>query len=336
MAAILLPARLRRRQHGSNIMMRSHHLGFGCVLVLCLQTIAIAQGQPEPTLDALRSGTRPLIVGGVSEYTPFNIVGPDGQLTGMDREIIRAAAKRLDIKQVQFKTMTFSKLGQSLLDRKIDVIANNYWPTPDRERLYAFTMPYFVRGGVGSLWIEGTGPFDTAASMAGKRIAVVKGSYPEVWVREQVPTATILPVDGTLAELDDMLQSGKADVVMGFYTRHRGVVLKARDGHGYKNALLQPMRATFAYGRSRKSYEKLWTAFSRRCGRTARSTRSNESTLTRWKSSRRNCRNYSTAFREPAVQLRNKFSVLATAPCGGLSLSRQAYECRPNLSCPVT
>jgi ABC-type amino acid transport substrate-binding protein len=68
----------------------------------------------------------------------------------MDREIIRAAVKRLGIKQVDFKTMTFGKLGQSLLDGKIDLIANNYWPTPDRERLYAFTLPYFVRGGVGS------------------------------------------------------------------------------------------------------------------------------------------------------------------------------------------
>jgi len=58
------------------------------------------------------------------------------------------------------------------------------------------------------LWVEGTGPFDTAASMAGKRIAVVKGSYPEAWAREHVPTAIIVPVDGTLAELDDTLPSG--------------------------------------------------------------------------------------------------------------------------------
>ena len=34
--------------------------------------------------------------------------------------------------------MAFSKLGQSLLDGKIDLIA--YWLTPDRERLYAFTI----------------------------------------------------------------------------------------------------------------------------------------------------------------------------------------------------
>jgi ABC-type amino acid transport substrate-binding protein len=160
----------------------------------------------------------------------------------MDREIIRAAAKRLGIKQVDFKMMTFSKLGPSLLGGKIDLIANNYWPTPERERLYAFTLPYFVRGGVGSLWVEGTGPFGTAASMAGKRIAVLKGSYPETWAREHVPKAMILPVDGTLAELDDTLRTGQADLVVGFYTRQRGVLLKHKDRGGYKNALLQHAR----------------------------------------------------------------------------------------------
>jgi len=134
-------------------MMRSQHLRFGCVAlaIFLAGMVATAPGQSEPTLALLRSGARPLVVGGVSEYTPFNGVGPDGQLTGMDREIIRAAAKRLGIKQVDFKTMRFAELGPSLLGAKIDLIANNYWPTPERERLYAFTMPYFVRGGVGSL-----------------------------------------------------------------------------------------------------------------------------------------------------------------------------------------
>jgi ABC-type amino acid transport substrate-binding protein len=122
-------------------MMSSHHLGSGCVrfALFLVGMIATAQGQSEPTLATLRSGARPLVVGGISEYTPFNVVGPDGQLTGMDREIVRAAAKRLGVKQVEFKTMAFSKLGQSLLDGKIDLIANNYWLTPDRERASGFT-----------------------------------------------------------------------------------------------------------------------------------------------------------------------------------------------------
>jgi ABC-type amino acid transport substrate-binding protein len=97
-------------------MMRSHHLASGCVLLLAFLTgmIATAQAQPEPTLEVLRSGARPLVVGGVAEFAPFNFVGPDGQLTGMDRDIVRAAAKRLGIKQVEFKTMTFSELGPFL------------------------------------------------------------------------------------------------------------------------------------------------------------------------------------------------------------------------------
>jgi len=229
-------------------MMRSHHLGFGRVLpaVFLTASVATAQAPSEPTLDALRSGTRSLVVGGVAEFGPFNHAGPDGQLTGMDREIIRAVAKRIGIKQVAFKTMTFADLGPSLLDGKIDLIANNFWPTPDRERLYAFTMPYYTRGGVGSLWVEGTGPFNTEASMAGKHVAVLQGSYPERWAREHIPTATIIPVCCTYVVLDDYLPSGKADVIVGFYTRQRGVVLKHKDGHGYQNALLQPMRATFA------------------------------------------------------------------------------------------
>ena len=53
-------------------------------------------------------------------------------------------------------------------------------------------------------------------------------------------------MDGTLAELDDTLPTGQADVVVGFYTRQKGVLLKHKDGGGYKNALLQPMRAAFA------------------------------------------------------------------------------------------
>jgi ABC-type amino acid transport substrate-binding protein len=236
-------------------MTRSNHPGFGCVLLLAVflaGMIATAQGHPEPTLALLRSGERSLVVGGVSEFSPFNVVGPNGQLTGMDREIVRAATKRLGIKQVDFKTMAFSKPGQSLLDGKIDLIANNYWLTPERERLYAFSMPYYVRGGVGSLWIEGTGPFDSAVSMAGKRIAVFKGSYGETWAREHIPTATILPVDGTSAELDDTLRTGQADVIVGFYTRQKGVLLKNEGGRRYKNALLQPMRAAFAVRKDSK------------------------------------------------------------------------------------
>ena len=71
----------------------SRPLGFGCLLLAVSfgAMVANAKVQSEPTLDALRSGARSLVVGGIAEFGCFNFVGPDGQLTGMDREIIRAA-----------------------------------------------------------------------------------------------------------------------------------------------------------------------------------------------------------------------------------------------------
>src|SRR5262245_4873329 len=229
-------------QHGPAKSARRIALGGALLALIVGRTATPASAQScEPALAKLRSGERPLVVGGVSDFGPFNIVAKDGQLTGMDRDIIRAVAERLGIKKIEFKVMPFSRLGQSLVDGTIDLIANNYWITPDRELLYAFTRPYFDRGGVGSVWLADAGPFDSAASMAGKRIATFKGSYPEAWAREHAPTATIIPVDGTATELDETLRSKQADLIVGFYTRHKAL---ARTGSGdvaYRNALLQPM-----------------------------------------------------------------------------------------------
>src|SRR5262249_10033775 len=230
-------------------------LGGALLAMIVGRTVTPASTQNcEPALAKLRSGERPLVVGGVADFGPFNVVAKDGRLTGMDRDIIRAVAEQLGIKKIEFKVMPFSRLGQSLLDGTIDLIANNFWITPDRERLYAFTRPYYVRGRVGSVWLAEAGPFDSAATMAGKRIATFKGSYPETWAREHVPTATIIPVDGTATELDGTLLSKQADLIVGFYSRKKALVRTGSGDVVYRNALLQPMQAAFAV---RKQCEEL-------------------------------------------------------------------------------
>ena len=60
-----------------------------------------------------------------------------------------------------------------------------------------------------------------------------------------------------MAELDDTLRTGQADVEVAFYTRQKGVLLKHKDGRGYKNALLQPMRAAFAVRKDSKELREV-------------------------------------------------------------------------------
>ena len=221
---------------------------FILLLVTCLGQGCATQGRKaasSTTLDQLRSGNRTLIVGGVGDFPPFHMVDSQGRPSGMDHEIVLALGQRLGIPKIEFKyDTTFGQLGPALTDGTIDMIANNYWITPDRERQYAMTMTYYTRGGVGTLWRKGTGPFDSFDSLSGKRVGVFKGSYTEGLVYEKAPGAVVVPVDGTASELDQTLVEGKVDVVAGFYTRQQFVTSTSES---FDNALIQPMKAAFAF-----------------------------------------------------------------------------------------
>jgi ABC-type amino acid transport substrate-binding protein len=96
---------------------------------------------------------------------------------------------------------------------------------------------------MGALWLKGKGPFKDLASLAGKRVSVIHGTYTESVVREQVPTATVIPVDAQETVLETKLRDGEADVHLAYYTRLQ-FVMKSED------ALIQPMKSTFALRRN--------------------------------------------------------------------------------------
>lgn len=222
-------------------------LAAAALSVLLIQAVAPARAsEAAPTLAQLRAGERALVVGGVSDFAPFNTVARDGSLSGLDREVMRAVAQRIGARKVEFRPMPFSQLGAALQDGTIDVIANNYWITPERQSLYSMTVPYYTRGGIGAMWRKGTGPFASLDSLAGKRVAVFKGTYSESLLRERVPSATVLSMDGTSHELDDALRHGDADVELGFFTRQRTVMRQPSGGVAFEQALIQPMQAAFA------------------------------------------------------------------------------------------
>ena len=212
---------------------------------------ALAQSDlKDPSLDQLKRGERALIVGHLADYPPFHFVGKDGKPSGMDREIVLAMAKRLGIRKVEFRDVHFGGLKQALADGSIDMIANNFWSTPDREERFALTTPYYVKGGLGALWLKGKGPFKDLDSLAGRRVSVMHGTYGESVVREQVPTATVVPVDEEETVLEKTLRDGEADVYLGYYTRLQFVMKAKDDAKLYEDALIKPMKSTFALRRT--------------------------------------------------------------------------------------
>lgn len=203
-----------------------------------------------PSLDQLKRGERALIVGHLADFPPFHFVGKDGKASGMDREIVLAIAKRLGIQKVEFRDVRFGGLKKALSDGSIDMIANNFWSTPEREEQFALTTPYYVKGGIGALWLKGKGPFKDLASLAGKRVSVIDGTYAESVVKEQVPTATVIPVDEQETVLEKKLRNGEADVHLAYYTRLQFVMKSKDDAKTFEDALIKPMKSTFALRRS--------------------------------------------------------------------------------------
>ena len=225
-------------------------LWFVLVASLFASPVVAQSDVAGPSLDQLKRGERALVVGHLADFPPFHYVGKNGKPSGMDREIVLAVAKRLHIKKVEFRDTRFGHLRKSLTDGNIDMIANNFWSTPEREEQFALTTPYYVKGGMGALWLKGKGPFKDLASLAGKRVSVIHGTYTESVVREQVPTATVIPVDAQETVLEKKLRDGEADVHLAYYTRLQFVMKSKDDAKIFEDALIQPMKSTFALRRN--------------------------------------------------------------------------------------
>lgn len=222
-------------------------------------------GTNTPTLAELQSGERPLVVGGVADFGRFNfdetgqVRQDDTRQMGIDREIVRALAQRLGIKRIEFMTMDFGELEGALLGGQIDLIANNYWITPERQQKMLFARPYYSGGGIASLWKEGHGFFDHPSKMSGRRIAVLSNSHSAHWSRKNIPDAEIVEVAGG-SEMDDMLRAEQVDLSIGSATLFAESALASFDEDLYLYSVLEPKQAALAL---RLDAEKLVAALDR-------------------------------------------------------------------------
>jgi ABC-type amino acid transport substrate-binding protein len=130
------------------------------------------------------------------DFPPFNYVDPKtGNLTGLDRDIITSLSSRLQINTVNFLTFkTFADLDDALVSGKIDLIANNLWIIPRRSELFSFSIPYYLKGGIASMWLKRRGgPFNTTESLTGTRVATLEGgSYIQSFTRNVSPSEIII------------------------------------------------------------------------------------------------------------------------------------------------
>ena len=171
--------------------------------IRALLLVSLVFGSALSFGQTLRSAAEP-------DYPPLSIVKPDGRADGFSVELLRAALSEMD-RKVSFKTAPWNQIKNELAAGELDVLPL-VGRTPEREKLYDFTVPYLILHG--ALFVrENESRITSLADLPGKRIAVMKGDNAEEYVLREKLSDQIISTT-TFEEAFTLLSSGEADAVI--------------------------------------------------------------------------------------------------------------------------
>ncbi|MFG6485772.1 transporter substrate-binding domain-containing protein [Roseateles sp. BYS78W] len=171
-----------------------------------------------------------LRVGFAVGYAPFSEVGSDGQLKGFEIDLAQALCNRLAMQCVPVM-LDFDGLIPALQSRKIDAIMASMSITPERQRVIAFSAPYYFSP-VRLVMRSGTGLDGSPASLKGKRIGVERGTIHERFLAEQFKDSQVMRyATQDQAFLD--LKSGRLDATLVDAVIAQFGFLNQSDGRGF-------------------------------------------------------------------------------------------------------
>jgi len=137
-----------------------------------------------------------------------------GELVGFDIDMAKALAETMGVK-LELKSMPFDQLIPALEQGTVDVVLSNMTMTVDRNLRVAFAGPYFVSGKCLITKEQKIAQADEPEDLkeADAKIAVVKGTTSENFVKELLPQARRIPVEN-VDKGTSMVAKGEANAFL--------------------------------------------------------------------------------------------------------------------------
>jgi len=137
-----------------------------------------------------------------------------GELVGFDIDMAKAMAETMGVK-LELKSMPFDQLIPALEQGTADVVLSNMTMTMDRNMRVAFAGPYFVSGKCLITKEQEIAQADEPEDLkeADAKIAVVRGTTSEIFVKELLPLARRLPVEN-VDKGTNMVAKGEANAFL--------------------------------------------------------------------------------------------------------------------------
>jgi ABC-type amino acid transport substrate-binding protein len=144
-------------------------------------------------------------------FPPFHYIDDDANVTGYDIAVAREACDRAGIVATIRHTPDYDQMFADLLDHKVHMIAATTGITPEREKIYLFTEPYFTTCQA-ALVRAGAGEPRTLADLADKRVGA-SGHGTSFRAMTSILNATHVHIQPGQSGLD-MLRAGDIDALI--------------------------------------------------------------------------------------------------------------------------
>ena len=148
-----------------------------------------------------------------ADYPPFNYYDEEGRLTGFNVDLARAICRELAV-DCDINTAEWSTLVPSLKNNEADAVIASMAITGKALADVDFTSRYYTTparfvGKAGSGFKE-----ISVETLQGERIAVIRGSSHEAFLRDFFASAQLLPYE-TAEQARAALKNGEADLLFG-------------------------------------------------------------------------------------------------------------------------
>ena len=126
---------------------------------------------------------------------PYSFVDKNGERTGMAVEIVKMMAKDMDVK-IEFYDYEWKGLIPALLSKKVDFIAADMSPTPQRALQLLFTNPFYESDVVAYTNGDSEAKSWQDLNKPGLKIGVPQASSHVKYARDNIPEAEVVELSG--------------------------------------------------------------------------------------------------------------------------------------------
>lgn len=171
--------------------------------------LALAAPQMAVSANAADAEGKTLVVATNATFPPLEFVDMDKQIVGYDMDIIRAISEEAGF-QVRFLNTSWDGIFATLDSNNCDIIAAAVTITPEREKRYLFSEPYYSMKQ--AVVVPQNSTIASMADLAGKRVGAQIGTTGVFVLQREAPEAQMATYDDVGLAFED-LKNGRIDAV---------------------------------------------------------------------------------------------------------------------------